>query len=76
MFPPSGDYHGFSGPNGGRSGGDGGEEVPPDLLYGSGISDDGPVLPETFEPDFGPESEEPGDFLDIGLHFYQKMNEL
>jgi hypothetical protein len=76
MFPLSSDYPRFSGQNGEQSGGDGRADLPPDLLHGSDVGGDGPVLPETFEPEYGPEGEGPGDFFDIGLHFYEKMNEL
>lgn len=77
MFDPKDGQHGFPDIGGSRPGGGGGEELPPDIFFGLGGGNEGPVLPAD-DPgtEFGQEAAEPDDLLDIGLHFYEKMNEL
>lgn len=75
MFNPLDGHHGLPGLGGGRQDG-GSEEIPPDLISGSDLGEGGPVLPDDFDLGYAAENDGPGDLLDIGLHFYERMNEI
>jgi hypothetical protein len=75
MFDPKGGQNGFPGFGGDRSDGGDKDELPPDILYGLG-GDHGPILPEEPGSELDQENAGSDDLLDIGLHFYEKMNEL